>query len=103
MRLNAVFQALSDPTRRGILELLREGERSTGVIAERFPLSRPAISKHLGLLHEARLVRRRKEGRNQLYALEAEPLAEAYRWLEDYRRFWRSSLDRLKRHVEEEE
>lgn len=100
--LDDVFQALSDPTRREILSLLEEGERSTGTIAEVFPVSRPAISKHLRVLHDARLVTRRKEGRNRLYALRPEPLAAAYRWLRHYRDFWEGSLSRLKSHVEED-
>lgn len=100
--LDAVFQALSDPTRRGILRILEEGERATGKIAEEFPVSRPAVSKHLRVLYDAELVTRRKEGRNRLYALRPEPLAEAYAWLDRYRRLWRGSLEGLKRHLEAE-
>jgi DNA-binding transcriptional ArsR family regulator len=100
--LDDVFHALSDPTRREILALLGQGERSTGRLADAFPLSRPAISKHLRVLHDAALVDRRREGRNQIYALRAEPMAGAFEWLSRYQRFWRTQLRRLKRHVEEE-
>lgn len=98
--LDSVYHALGDPTRRAILSLLAKGEHATGVIAEDFPLSRPTISKHLGVLHEAGLVTRRQHGRNQLYAIAPAPLAAAHEWLGQYRRFWRMSLARLKKHVE---
>lgn len=98
--LDGVFHALGDPTRRAILSLLAEGERPTGVIADGFPLSRPTISKHLGVLIEAGLVTRRQEGRNQLYAIAPAPLAAAHEWLGEYQRFWRMSLARLKQHLE---
>lgn len=100
--LDPLFHALADSTRRDILGLLRTGERSTGEIARAFPLSRPTISKHLRVLYEARLVQRRKRGRNQMYDLSPDPLAAAHDWLADYRRFWEQSLDNLKRQLEEE-
>lgn len=100
--LDDTFHALADPTRREILALLEEGERSTGRLAQAFPLSRPAISKHLRVLYDAGLVTRRKEGRNQVYSLRAEPMAQAFEWLSRYRQFWRTQLRRLKRHVEED-
>ena len=100
--LDTVFHALGDPTRRGILAILADGEQPTGIIAENFRLKRPTISKHLGVLKEAGLVTRRQAGRNQLYALEPEPLAAAHEWLARYERFWRLSLAGLKRHLEEE-
>lgn len=100
--LDELFQALSDATRREILSLLSEGERTTGVIAEAFPQSRPAISKHLSVLVDAGLVERRKQGRNRLYRLRAEPLERAHAWLLRWRPFWRESLSRLKSHIEEE-
>jgi len=82
--LDAVFQALSDPIRRDILGILRAGERTTGDLAERFPVTRPAVSRHLRVLHEASLVERRKEGRNQIYSLVPEPLEDARDWLDCY-------------------
>lgn len=98
--LDAVFHALGNPTRRGILALLSDGERSTGVIAEDFALSRPTVSKHLGVLLDAGLVTRRHDGRHQYYTLTPGPLADAHEWLGGYQRFWRMSLRRLKRHLE---
>ena len=98
--LDAVFHALGDPTRRAILTRLTRGERSTGVIADDFSLSRPTISKHLGVLQSAGLVTRRQEGRNQLYAIAPAPLAAAHEWLGRYQRFWRMSLAQLKKHLE---
>lgn len=101
--LDRVFHAIGDPTRRAILASLAEGQRSTGDIAKGFALSRPTISKHLEVLKVAGLVTRRQEGRNQLYTLDAEPLAAAHGWLSHYKRFWRLSLTRLKQHLEDEE
>jgi DNA-binding transcriptional ArsR family regulator len=98
--LDSVFHALGDPTRRAILALLARGEQATGSIAGDFTLSRPTISKHLGVLHGAGLVTRRQEGRNQLYAIAPAPLGDAYNWLGRYQRFWRMSLSQLKRYME---
>ena len=100
--LDPVYHALADPTRREILSLLREGDRSTGVLSERFALSRPTVSKHLRVLLDAELVSRRKKGRNQLYSLRPQPLSEAYEWIGAYQEFWRRSLANLKLHLEEE-
>lgn len=100
--LDAVFQALSDPTRRKILGILRRGDRSTGNLAERFPMTRPAVSSHLRVLYDAGLVDRRKEGRNQLYTLASGALRDARMWLELYAAEWRQGLGRLKTHIEEE-
>lgn len=100
--LDDIFQALSDPTRREILSLLRErGSLATGEIAERFPLTRPAVSRHLRVLVDADLLERRKEGRNQLYRLSPEPLEDATQWLLEYRGLWRRRLKSLKQHIEE--
>lgn len=96
-----VFRALADPTRRRILDRLREAPLPVGVLAVEFPMSRPAISKHLRLLREARLVRERREGRRRVYALDPRPLVAVDTWLDRYRRDLRRSLERLKRHVEE--
>ena len=100
---NDTFSALADPTRRSILELLRQHETMTaGGIAARFPMvSRPAISKHLAVLRRARLVRAREQGREWHYALDARPLGEIYRsWLSPFASHWRQSLERLKQQVE---
>ena len=96
----AAFGALADPTRRAVLDLLRRGSLPAGRIAEAFPVSRPAISKHLRLLRRARLVRERREGRRRLYQLNPGPLRAVDSWLNDYRIFWQSSLHDLKAFVE---
>src|SRR5450755_223125 len=96
-----VFRALADPTRRAILASLRQGGQPAGEIARRFPMSRPAISKHLRLLRGARLVVETRSGRNRLYELNATPLRSIDEWLADYRQFWRSQLRGLKHYAEE--
>src|SRR5438445_12238842 len=79
------FQALADPTRRAVLDLLRQGRQPAGHIASAFPVSRPAISKHLRLLRRAHLVEEHREGRHRLYQLNPEPLKAVDHWLESYR------------------
>jgi DNA-binding transcriptional ArsR family regulator len=98
----AAFRALADPTRRAVLDLLRQGSQPAGQIARAFPVSRPAISKHLRLLRQAHLVNERREGRHRLYQLNPEPLKAVDSWLEQYRVFWRTSLTNLKTFVEAE-
>ena len=99
---DAVFQALADPTRRAVLDLLRHGIRSAGGIARVFPISRPAVSKHLRRLRGAQLVREQRRGRNRVYAINPAPLKEVDRWLTEYRVFWEGKLARLKAFVESE-
>ncbi len=98
----ATFQALADPTRRAVLDLLRRGAQPAGHIANAFPVSRPAISKHLRLLRRAHLVREHREGRNRIYQLNPEPLRAVDSWIEQYRVFWTASLNNLKSFVEAE-
>ena len=98
----ATFSALADPTRRAVLVLLRRGRQPAGDIARAFPMSRPAISKHLRLLRRAHLVEERREGRHRLYQLNPEPLRAVDKWLEQYRAFWQTSLSNLKSFVEAE-
>jgi DNA-binding transcriptional ArsR family regulator len=98
----ATFQALADPTRRAVLDLLRRGSQPAGQIAEAFPVSRPAISKHLRLLRRAHLVREHREGRHRVYQLNPEPLRAVDSWIEQYRTFWVNSLSNLKAFVEAE-
>jgi DNA-binding transcriptional ArsR family regulator len=98
----AVFSALADPTRRAVLDLLRRGSLPAGRIAQAFPVSRPAISKHLRLLRRARLVRERRDGRHRLYHLNPEPLRAVDSWLSRYRMFWQMTLADLKSFVEGE-
>jgi DNA-binding transcriptional ArsR family regulator len=101
-KTEATFQALSDPTRRAVLDLLRRGSQPAGQIAEAFPVSRPAISKHLRLLRRAHLVREHREGRSRIYELNPEPLRAVDSWIEQYRVFWAASLNNLKAFVEAE-
>src|SRR5882724_8367798 len=98
----AAFHALADPTRRAVLDLLRRGSLPAGQIAQGFPVSRPAISKHLRLLRRAHLVRERREGRLRLYQLNPEPLRAVDSWLSHYRMFWQMNLADLKKFVETE-
>src|SRR5882762_3703965 len=98
----ATFQALADPTRRAVLDLLRRGSQPAGQIAGAFPVSRPAISKHLRLLRRAHLVREHREGRNRVYELNPEPLRAVDSWIEQYRVFWVANLNSLKSFVEAE-
>ena len=97
-----VFRAIADPTRRAILDRLRAGPVPVNDIAIDFEQSRPAISKHLRILREASLVAEEKRGRERFYRLRPEPLSNVADWADGYRRFWRSNLESLKRHLEEE-
>jgi DNA-binding transcriptional ArsR family regulator len=96
------FSALADPTRRSVLDLLRKGSLPAGQIAQAFPVSRPAISKHLRLLRRAHLVEERREGRHRVYRLNPEPLKAVDSWLGEYRVFWQANLSSLKAFVEGE-
>jgi DNA-binding transcriptional ArsR family regulator len=95
------FRAIADPTRRAILDRLRAGPANAGTLAADFQSSRPAVSKHLRVLREARLVVDKKVGRERLYAVNPVPLQSVAGWLEGYRAFWQASLIRLKRNLEE--
>jgi DNA-binding transcriptional ArsR family regulator len=94
-RLDAVFAALADPTRRAILARLASGEATVAELAEPFDMSQPAISKHLKVLEAAGLISGTQVAQRRPRRLEAEPLAEASAWLEEYRRFWEGSYQRL--------
>jgi DNA-binding transcriptional ArsR family regulator len=96
-----VFQALADPTRRAILTLLQQGSQPVNGIAHDFPISPPAISRHLRILREADLVTEIKVGRNRLYELNAAPLKDVDDWLAHYRHMWQHKLRNLKRFVEQ--
>jgi len=96
------FTALADPTRRAVLDLLRQGSQPAGRIAQAFPVSRPAISKHLRLLRRAHLVQEHRQGRHRFYHLNPAPLKAVDSWLEQYRVFWSASLTNLKAFVETE-
>jgi DNA-binding transcriptional ArsR family regulator len=93
--LNKTFAALADPTRRRILAHLARGDRRVTELARPHNMSLPAVSKHLRVLEKAGLLRRRRYGRVHEMQLEAKPLKQAAEWVEEYRRFWEGSLDRL--------
>ena len=93
--LSVVFAALADPTRRAILARLAAGPATVSEIAEPFALTLPAISKHLKVLERAGLISRGREGQRRPCRIEAEPLAEATGWLEEYRKFWEGRFQRL--------
>jgi DNA-binding transcriptional ArsR family regulator len=94
-QLDAVFGALADPTRRAILARLTEGDRTVAELAARFPVSQPAISRHLKVLEGARLISRSRRATARLSHLEAEPLMEATAWLARYQAFWDARYRRL--------
>lgn len=99
--LDDVWKALADPTRRAILDALKDGPRTTGDLCARFPLSRFAVMKHLAILERAGLVLVRREGRQRWNYLNAVPIRRIYeRWISDYAGLWAGSLLKLKRHVE---
>ena len=90
-----VFEALADPTRRHIVELVAERERSAGEIAAAFSISRPGVSKHLRVLREDGILSARGEGTRRLYSLEPDALDEVEGWIERCRSFWQNRLDAL--------
>jgi DNA-binding transcriptional ArsR family regulator len=97
-----VYRAISDPTRRAILDRLRSGPAPVNSLARHFSQSRPAISKHLRVLRAARLVCEHRMGRERRYSLEPEPLRGVAQWVEEYRAFWLASLNNLKQRLENE-
>ena len=100
--LNQTFAALADPTRRRILAHLARGDRRVTDLARPHAMSLPAISKHLRVLEKAGLLRRRRYGRVHQMQLDAKPLKQAARWVEEYRKFWEGSLDRLAKYLEKQ-
>ncbi len=100
-RLSATFAALADPTRRAILARLSTGEASVTELAEPFAMSLPAISKHLKVLERAGLIARGREAQWRPCKLSAGPLKDVAEWVENYRRFWEQSLDRLEEYLRE--
>jgi DNA-binding transcriptional ArsR family regulator len=99
---DAVFGAIADPTRRAILDLLRGQELRAGELAAHFPVSRPAIAKHVGVLKRAGLLRERRAAQARLYSLDPGALASVDQWLAPYRLYWAARLSDLKRTVEED-
>lgn len=100
-RLDQIFHALADPTRRGMLAELALGERSVSALAQPFAMTLPGATKHLRTLEEAGLVTRRKLGRTHICTLVPEPLAEAQQWLRQWEQFWDARLDTLERMLSE--
>jgi len=98
--LDRTFAALADPTRRRILAHLARGNHRVTHLARRHDMSLPAVSKHLRVLEKAGLLRRRRYGRVHEMQLDAEPLKKAAAWVEEYRKFWEGSLDRLAAYLE---
>ena len=94
-KLDAVYSAIADPTRRAILSVLAGGDVNVGDLAERFPISFNGVSKHVKVLERAGLVRRTVVGREHRLRLNAKPMRDAARWLEHYRGFWDLRLDQL--------
>jgi DNA-binding transcriptional ArsR family regulator len=94
-QLNAVFGALTDPTRRAILARLTKGDATVAELAAPFRVTQPAISRHLKVLEQAGLISRSRRATARLSQLEAEPLREATAWLAGYREYWDESYDRL--------
>ena len=96
----ATFELLAEPTRRRILDLLRDGERPVGELVERLSMSQPAVSKHLRVLRDSGLVDVRVDAQRRLYRLRPERLREVDAWIEPYRQLWTDRLDRLDRHLQ---
>jgi DNA-binding transcriptional ArsR family regulator len=96
----ATFAVVAEPTRRRILDLLRERARSVGELVDQLALSQPGVSKHLRVLREAGLVAVRRDAQRRWYELRPEPLEEIDDWLEPYRQLWADRLDALERHLD---
>ncbi|MGH9214242.1 MAG: ArsR/SmtB family transcription factor [Acidimicrobiales bacterium] len=99
-QLSTVFSALADPTRRAILEALAERDATVTELSSPLPMSMPAVSRHLKVLEHAALISRTRSGKWRASHLETAPLREAADWIDRFRRFWDSSLDRLDAHLE---
>jgi DNA-binding transcriptional ArsR family regulator len=94
-----VFAALADPTRRRVVELLAERDRTAGELASAFTVSRPAVSRHLRVLRGAGLIRSRGDAQRRIYSLDPASLEEVDEWIASLRRFWTGRLDDLERHL----
>ena len=96
----AVLDAIAEPTRRRILDAVRDGERSVGELVEVVAMGQPGVSRHLKVLRDAGLVEVRRDAQRRLYRLRPEPLMELDAWLEPYRAVWADRLDSLERHLQ---
>lgn len=99
-KLSTVLLAMGDPTRRAILEKISRGGPSVLEIAESFPISLPAVSKHLKVLERAGLISRKREGRVHRFKLNARPMRDASEWIRNYERFWQVQFDSLEAYLE---
>jgi DNA-binding transcriptional ArsR family regulator len=99
--VTTTFEVVAEPTRRRILDLLRERSRPVGELVEQVGTSQPLVSKHLRVLRDVGLVQVRQDAQRRWYELRPEPLAELDAWLAPYRRLWADSLDALERHLDE--
>ena len=97
--MSTAFAVLADPTRRRVLDLLRDDDRTVGELVDALDMNQPAVSKHLRVLRDAGLVEAHVDGPRRIYTLVPEPLAELDAWLTPYRRFWRGKLAALQRHL----
>ncbi len=100
--MTTAFAVLAEPTRRRILDDVRDNERSVGELVERLHVSQPGVSKHLRVLRDAGLVAVRQDAQRRLYRARPEQLAEIDEWLEPYRKLWSDRFDALERHLEKE-
>jgi DNA-binding transcriptional ArsR family regulator len=100
LALEVPFEVLAEPSRRRILDLLRDGEQPVGQLVDAMAMSQPAVSKHLRVLRDAGFVEVRAEAQRRLYRLRAEPLRSVDDWLAPYRRLWSDRLDELERHLD---
>ena len=96
----AVLEVIAEPTRRRILDAVREQERSVNELVEQIGMHQPGVSRHLKVLRDAGLVEVRRDAQRRLYRLRAEPLKELDAWLEPYRAEWAGRLDSLERHLQ---
>jgi DNA-binding transcriptional ArsR family regulator len=101
--MTSTFDVLAEPTRRRILDLLRDDERPVNELVTSLNVSQPGVSKHLRVLREAGLVEARVEAQRRVYRVRPDPLAEIDAWLAPYRRLWAKRLDALERHLDETE
>lgn len=102
MHNETIFSALAHPARRQVIALLLDSDRTAGAIAAEFAISRSAVSEHLAVLRHADLVRETRAGREWIYSLNAEPLAELRTWLEPFETYWRTRLSDLAKQLEED-
>lgn len=102
IQLDNVFAAMADPTRRAIIEVLAEGDETAGSLAARFPISRPAVARHIRVLRDSGIVIVRPLGRERVNSLNPRVMAPAQEWIEHMSRFWDERLANLKQQIEDE-